>query len=251
MRLGAGFHKEMRLDERIGTAGWTIPRFVADEFPAEGTGLERYAARFSAAEINSTFYRSHKPSTWERWREVTPTDFCFAAKVPKTITHGAKLVGCEALLDAFVTEVSEGLGEKLGPLLVQLPPSLAFDADVAGAFFAALRQRSDRSIVCEPRHVSWFEPDAEALLVAHRAARAAADPARHSAGGTPGGWPGLAYWRLHGSPRMYYSSYDDAYLSTLARAVRAHEGEAWVIFDNTTSGAAAANALRLPEMLRG
>jgi uncharacterized protein YecE (DUF72 family) len=236
---------------RVGTAGWTIPRLVADEFPAEGTGLERYAARFSAAEINSTFYRSHKPSTWARWREATPADFRFAAKVPKAITHGAKLARCEALLDAFVEEVTRGLGEKLGPLLVQLPPSLAFDAEVAGAFVAAMRQRSKHSIVCEPRHASWFEPDADALLIGHQVARAAADPARHPNAAIPGGWRGLAYWRLHGSPRMYYSSYDDAFLAELAGAVRAHEGEAWVIFDNTTTGAAAANALHLSRMLSG
>jgi len=236
---------------RIGTAGWTIPRFVAGAFPAEGTGLERYAARFRAAEINSTFYRSHKPSTWVRWREAVPADFRFAAKVPKTITHGAKLIGCEALLDAFVTEVSEGLGEKLGPLLVQLPPSLAFDAEVAGAFFAALRRRSDHAIVCEPRHATWFGPEADALLVTHRVARAAADPARHPGAEAPGGWRELPYWRLHGSPRMYYSSYDDAFLGDVAAAVRAHDGAAWVIFDNTTSGAAAANALQLSRMLRG
>jgi uncharacterized protein YecE (DUF72 family) len=234
---------------RIGTAGWTIPRFVADEFPAEGTGLERYAARFRAAEINSTFYRSHKPSTWARWREAVPADFQFAAKVPKAITHEAKLVGCEARLDAFVAEVTDGLGEKLGPLLVQLPPSLAFDADVAGSFFAALREWTDQPLVCEPRHVTWFEPEAEALLVYYRVARAAADPARHPNADVPGGWPKFAYWRLHGSPRMYYSSYDDAFLGDLAVAVRAHQGQAWIIFDNTTSGAAAANALRLEEIL--
>jgi uncharacterized protein YecE (DUF72 family) len=234
---------------RIGTAGWTIPRFVADQFPTDGTGLERYAARFCAAEINSTFYRSHKPSTWERWREAVPAEFRFAAKVPKAITHEAKLVGCEGRLDAFVAEVTEGLGEKLGPLLVQLPPSLVFDPAVAGGFFKALRDRTDQPLVCEPRHVSWFGPEADGLLAEHRVARAAADPARHPNAGVPGGWRGLAYWRLHGSPRMYYSSYDDAFLSDLAAAVRAHEGEAWVIFDNTTSGAATANALQLQAML--
>jgi uncharacterized protein YecE (DUF72 family) len=236
---------------RIGTAGWTIPPFVADQFPTEGAGLERYAARFSAAEINSTFYRSHKPSTWARWREATPADFRFAAKIPKSITHGARLGSCDALLDAFVEEVTQGLGEKLGPLLVQLPPSLAFNAEVAGAFFATMRQRSEHAIVCEPRHASWFEPEAEALLIGHRVARAAADPARHPSAPIPGGWGGLAYWRLHGSPRMYYSSYDEAFLGELAAAVRAHGGEAWVIFDNTTSGAATANALQLSRMVSG
>ena len=234
---------------RIGTAGWTIPRFVADAFPAEGTGLERYAARFSAAEINSTFYRSHKPSTWARWREAVPADFRFAAKVPKAITHEAKLVDCEALLDAFLAEVTDGLGEKLGPLLVQLPPSLAFDAGVARAFFAALRAGTEQPLVCEPRHVSWFEPDAEDLLASFQIARAAADPARHPDAGIPGGWRGLAYWRLHGSPRIYYSSYDNAFLAKLAEAVGGREGEVWVIFDNTTSGAAATNALAISAML--
>lgn len=235
---------------RIGTAGWTIPRFVAAAFPPHGAGLARYAARFSAAEINSTFYRSHRPSTYERWRDITPADFRFAAKLPRAITHDARLAGCETLLEAFLEEVEAGLGDKLGPLLVQLPPSLAFDSATAGAFLDALRRRTARALVCEPRHASWFEPEADALLAAHEVARAATDPARHPDAGRPGGWRGLAYWRLHGSPRMYYSSYDDTALSELAATAQAHPREAWVIFDNTTSGAAAANALALSRLLQ-
>ncbi|HYG25736.1 MAG TPA: DUF72 domain-containing protein [Caulobacteraceae bacterium] len=230
---------------RIGTAGWAIPREVAGAFPREGTGLERYAARFGALELNSTFYRSHKPATYARWRESTAEDFRFAVKLSKAITHGARLVGCEAQIAAFVEEVRAGLAGKLGPILVQLPPSLAFDPAVAASFFAALRRRWSGAVVCEPRHVSWFEPRADALLVEHQVARVAADPARHPDAARPGGWGGLAYWRLHGSPRMYYSSYDEAWLCDLADAVQAQTVETWVIFDNTTSGAAAANALSL------
>lgn len=230
---------------RIGTAGWAIPRPVAEAFPAAGSGLQRYAARFDAAEINSTFYRPHRPATLERWRDTTPSAFRFAIKAPRAVTHEAKLVGCEEALRRFVHEVRL-LGDKLGPLLVQLPPSLAFHPVTAADFFAHLRDVWDGPAVCEPRHPSWFEPAADALLREARIARAAADPARRPLAGEPGGWPGLAYWRLHGSPHMYRSAYGEAALQALAARIRGNEAaERWCIFDNTTLGAAAANALSL------
>jgi uncharacterized protein YecE (DUF72 family) len=233
---------------RIGTAGWTIPRAVAESFPAAGSGLQRYAARFDAVEINSTFYRSHRPATYARWVASTPPGFRFAVKLPRAITHEARLAGAADLLAAFRAEAVQ-LGDKLGPLLVQLPPSLAYDPAVAGPFFDALRALWPEAVACEPRHASWFEAEAEAMLTSHRVARVAADPARHPDAARPGGWPGLRYWRLHGSPRMYWSAYDEAALGALARAIRASEVESWCVFDNTTSGAAAANALALQEML--
>ena len=100
-------------------------------------------------------------------------------------------------------------------------------------------------VACEPRHPTWFEADAEALLRAHRIARVAADPARVPAAAEPGGWPALAYWRLHGSPQMYWSSYEPATLDALAARLADAVSEPWCVFDNTTSGAAAANALDL------
>jgi uncharacterized protein YecE (DUF72 family) len=233
----------------VGTAGWAIPRAVGDRFASEGSGLHRYASVFSAAEINSTFYRPHRPETFARWRESTPSDFRFAVKLPRALTHEARLVGCEAGLDLFLGEVS-GLGQKLGPLLVQLPPRLAFEAPADDAFFGALRTRAPGPLVCEPRHATWFSDDADALLAGHQVARAAADPARHPRAASPGGWPGFAYWRLHGSPRMYFSSYDAEDLSALAEAIRRHPAETpWCIFDNTASGAAAANGLDLQALL--
>jgi uncharacterized protein YecE (DUF72 family) len=234
---------------RIGTAGWAIPRTVADAFPAAGTGLQRYAGRLVAAEVNSSFYRSHRPATWARWRDSTPSDFRFAVKAPRAATHEAKLAGCRGILAAFVAEAAE-LVPKLGPVLVQLPPSLALDPPVADRFFGELRELYAGPVACEPRHVSWFEADGDALLERHRVARVAADPPRHPRAFEPAGWRGLAYWRLHGSPRMYWSSYDDAALDALATAMRASSAdEVWCIFDNTTSGAAAANALELQRRL--
>ena len=235
---------------RIGTAGWTLPRANADSFPAGGTGLERYASRFNAAEINSSFHRPHRASTWARWGESVPDGFRFSAKLPKSITHQAKLVDCEPLLDGFLSEAG-ALGDKLAVLLVQLPPKLAFDAEVAGAFLAALGKRSVARIACEPRHPSWFDPDAGDFLAERSVARVGADPAVVPNAAAPGGWPGLAYIRLHGSPRMYRSSYADrlgSYASQLLAANKAG-AEAWCMFDNTASSAATGDALALQAML--
>ncbi len=228
---------------RIGTAGWAIPRAAAHRFPEEGSGLDRYAARLDAVEINSSFYRPHRRSTYERWAASVPARFRFAVKLPKSITHQAQLVDCAPLIARFLDEAA-GLGDRLGPILVQLPPSLAFDPDIAQAFFAELKVPG--VIVCEPRHPSWFGLQADALLRDHRVARVAADPARTPAAAAPGGWPGLAYFRLHGSPRTYWSNYEPEALAAWARRVaQAASGgvETWAIFDNTAHGHAIENAL--------
>jgi uncharacterized protein YecE (DUF72 family) len=236
---------------RVGTVGWAVPRAVAERFPAEGTTLQRYAARFDGVEVNSTFYRSHRASTYERWAAATPAHFRFAVKLPRSISHSARLVDAGPLIAAFREEALH-LGDKLGPLLVQLPPSLAFSRPVAEPFFAGLRGLWPGSIVCEPRHTSWFEGEADTLLTDHHVGRVAADPAVHPAASVPGGWAGIAYRRLHGSPRMYFSSYGRAQLEALSRAIQADcADERWCVFDNTTLGAAAANALALQSMLLG
>lgn len=237
---------EQRL--RIGTAGWSIAARAADLFPAEGSGLERYSARFGCAEINSSFHRSHRPETWRRWAESVPGDFRFSAKLPREITHVRRLADCSAPLAAALSEM-EGLGDRLEVLLVQLPPSLAFDSAVAASFLAGLRGRWDRHIACEPRHPSWFDGEAEALLTGLRVARVAADPARVAEAARPGGWPGLAYYRLHGSPVPYRSSYDDGRLETYANRIAAAAGPVWCIFDNTASSAATGDALKLQRLL--
>lgn len=228
---------------RIGTAGWSIPTACADQFPVSGTGLERYAALFSCAEINSSFHRSHRASTYEKWAASVPDDFRFSAKLPKTITHQAKLVDCEELVDRFVEEVRP-LGAKLAILLVQLPPSLAFDTALVGDFFDLVRAKTPLQLVCEPRHASWFEGEADELLDRLRIARVAADPANPD-GEAPGGWRGLSYYRWHGSPRMYRSSYDDGRLEPLAEEIRTEGRPVWCIFDNTASSAATSDALKL------
>lgn len=235
----------------IGTAGWSIPVKDAAAFPVEGTSLERYAARFRGVEINSSFHRSHRASTWQRWADAVPDDFRFAAKLPKTITHQHKLQDCGELLRAFLDE-SGSLGAKLAVLLVQLPPKLAFDPGLCGRFFEQLGSLTAVQAVCEPRHPSWFEPEADALLASLRVARVAADPALSQSAARPGGWRGLTYWRLHGSPAMYRSAYGPERLAGYAAQIRsalAEGRESWCMFDNTASSAAAGDALGLQRLL--
>jgi uncharacterized protein YecE (DUF72 family) len=238
---------------RIGTAGWSVPSRYVAAIPPGGSHLERYSRRLDAVEINSSFYRPHQRKTYERWAQSAPTGFRFSVKLPKAITHEQRLADCGALLDRFAAEVA-GLGDKLGVLLVQLPPKLALERRVAGRFFHDLRERIDTPIACEPRHASWFTPDISDWLTERRIARVAADPAPVTGAGEPGGWNGLAYYRWHGSPRIYYSDYDDAALKSLKKRLdemRERGAATWCIFDNTALGAALGNALALaPEPIR-
>jgi uncharacterized protein YecE (DUF72 family) len=238
---------------RIGCAGWSIPSRHAGLFGEGDNHLARYATRFDVAEINSTFYRPHQPRTFERWAAEVPPDFRFSAKLPRAITHESRLHATGDALSAFF-EALAGLGAKLGGVLVQLPPSLAYDARLADRFFAMMRRRSDTRIACEPRHASWFEPAVDALWKRHGIARVAADPALSAEAARPGG-PASArwrYWRWHGSPRMYYSAYDDAALRSLAdglAATSSARSPGWCLFDNTAHGHAMADAARLQAML--
>jgi uncharacterized protein YecE (DUF72 family) len=207
--------------------------------------LERYGAILNAVEINTSFYRPHRTATYERWATSVPEDFRFAVKVPKAITHERRLKDVSDLLDQFLSE-AQGLGPKLGPLLVQLPPSLSFQPGVADRFLSDMRSRIEGSIVCEPRHTSWFTPEVEALLDELRIARVAADPAPVPGAGEPGGWRGLAYYRLHGSPKIYYSAYSAEYLAAIAEVLARDSAagiESWCIFDNTAAFAATGDAL--------
>ena len=233
----------------VGIAGWSIRKEQSQLFAADGTHLQRYASRFNAVEINSSFYQSHKRDTYERWSTSVPAAFRFSVKMPKWLTHEACLEDSGEPLTQFLGEIA-GLGRKLGCVLVQLPPSLAYDPRTVETFFSALRARYHGPAVCEPRHHTWFTGAADARLDAHGVGRVGADPRCAEDGGDPGASIRVAYFRLHGSPDMYYSSYDDAYLDLLAKRIRVFKkAPVWCIFDNTARGAATVNAIALIERL--
>jgi uncharacterized protein YecE (DUF72 family) len=233
----------------IGCAGWSLPREQWKVFPAAGTHLQRYAAQLTCVEINSSFYRPHRPATYARWAESVPEGFRFSVKVPRQITHEARLQDCAKLIDDFIEQCSH-LGQKLGCLLIQLPPSLFFERQTTQTFLSTLRERYEGFAVLEPRHVSWQTPEAQALLIEHRIGQVAADPSPLPEGDVPSAWSGIRYYRLHGSPRIYYSSYEMPWLEHLVQKIQiqADGVPTWCIFDNTASGAATANALELQRM---
>lgn len=227
-----------------GCAGWSIPGADRGAFPAEGSHLEKYASVFGAVEVNSSFYRPHQAKTYEKWAGCVPNDFRFSVKLPRTITHDAKLVDVGSPLEQFAGEVA-GLGEKLGCVLVQLPPKLEFDAQLAAEFIGRLTERLRCTIALEARNASWFSGEATALLTGAEVTRVIADPPKGQEGPHV---PTTAtiYVRLHGSPRVYYSSYEAGYLAQLAQDMRVHAlagRTVWTIFDNTASGASMSNAL--------
>jgi uncharacterized protein YecE (DUF72 family) len=234
----------------IGCAGWSLHKDVAPEFPEDGSHLERYAAVFPAVEINSSFYRPHQPQTYARWAASVPPDFRFAVKLPKAITHEARLREVDALLDRFAGEAGH-LGAKLGCVLVQLPPKGVFDEEVARDFLPRLRERLGCMLALEARHPTWFSDAATEVLREHAVTRVVADP--------PAGQPGphvpttaAGYLRLHGSPRVYYSSYPAEVLrqvETRIADLTRGGADCWCIFDNTAAFAAVPNALEVMRAL--
>jgi uncharacterized protein YecE (DUF72 family) len=234
---------------RIGIAGWAMPGALSDKSPGRHSHLEQYSQYFNAVEINSSFYRPHRRHSYKRWAANVPASFRFAVKIPKLITHERRLVDCAEQVSAFLHSVA-GLDEKLGVLLLQLPPSAAFDEPVVREFLELLTKQTTAKLVCEPRHPSWFGSTAEDLLTRFGVARVSAHP-------VPRGCPdkvtensGLVYLRLHGAPRMYYSAYSPEFLAGISShiALGGH-GETWCIFDNTAEGAAWTNARSLLELI--
>lgn len=236
---------------RIACAGWRLPSKARDAFPSDGTHLERYSTVFSAVEINSSFYRPHMPKTYARWRDSVPHDFSFSVKMPRTISHEHRLRDTNDLLGRFLGEVSE-LGSKLGCLLLQLAPSLELNIAEADAFFSLLRQQTNIAVACEPRHATWFSDAAANLMRQYAIGCVDADP-RSVADVGPAGFGRTAYRRLHGSPIIYRSAYDEAFIESLSELIvtaAAHADTIWCVFDNTAEGEAISNALALQKLLR-
>jgi uncharacterized protein YecE (DUF72 family) len=233
-----------RMRIRVGLAGWTNPPVKRLERRVGQTHLSYYAAHFSCVEINSSFYRPHRRATYQRWRDETDPQFRFSVKMPRSVTHESHLKRCAAEVARFYEDVA-ALQPKLAAVLVQLPPSLEFNGRTARAFFGSVPRLRGTKLVCEPRHPSWFTSAAESALRDATVSRVAADPARCPGAETPGGGARrFAYFRWHGSPRLYYSKYSEAQLAAFAALARSTQAtDTWCIFDNTAAHAAWENAL--------
>jgi uncharacterized protein YecE (DUF72 family) len=235
---------------QVGLAGWSNPPAERANRADANSHLAHYAQHFSCVEINSSFYRAHQSSTYARWREDTPPHFRFSVKMPKSITHESHLKRCTAEVERFYEEISS-LRTKLAVVLVQLPPSLEFEARTVASFFNRVPRLRGTRVVCEPRHASWFSRAADSVLKEAKVSRVAADPARFPVAEIPMGYRRFAYFRWHGSPRLYYSKYSELQLSSFIAAVRSCGArDTWCVFDNTALYAAWGDALRLIGGLR-
>lgn len=235
----------------LGTCGWNYPDW-RDGFYAglpSCDWLGRYASRFKAVEVDSTFYRQQRPATFAHWREQTPDNFVFAIKGHRYLTHVLRLtVPPEALEKSRAAAAM--LGGKLAAVLWQTPRSLHKDLARLEGFAALLRAWPEARHVLEFRHSSWFDGETAACLREHNLANCLSDAAD---------WPlweavtsDLVYLRLHGHAATYSSRYSEAELAAWADRIRGwlkRGCTVHVYFDNTAGGAALDNALRLGEML--
>lgn len=231
----------------IGTAGWSLPKGpkeIVDKFPEGGSHLERYSRVFSGVEINSSFYREHLPKTYERWASEVPGHFRFSVKLSQEFTHNCSLRPKEKDVRASLEGIQH-LGDKLGFLLLQFPKSMDFHAKNMDRFFRIIRESYHGPIALEARNCAWIESEGKKLMYDYEVSKVVADPER-----CPGGpkklltASGSAYFRLHGAPVIYRSSYPKKYLRELKQEIKAFKN-VWVIFDNTTLGKATGNALEL------
>ncbi len=256
---------------RVGTSGWKYPEWRGKFYPKgliQRLELSYFAERIHTLELNGPFYGLMRPSTYQNWANEVPDGFRYAVKGWKTISHFKKLKDVEKPLSQFFGSGVLDLGEKLGPILWQLPPSLRFDTQTLSSFLELLPTTTaeaaifagvdapDHSVslryALEPRNDSFSDPDVAMILKNHDVAMVTSD--------NPGRFPvfhevtaSFAYFRLHGTPRMYYSDYSDEQLATWADGMsRLLQGgrDVYCYFDNTAGGRAPYNAISLAEMLQ-
>lgn len=229
---------------RIGTAGWAIPKEFQDSFPTDGGHLQRYSRVFNCVEINSTFSKIHRASTFAKWFESTPEDFEFSLKLHRSFTHGSDLKPRVKDLKSNL-ELMKHLGQKWSVLLLQFPSKQNFDEKRMGRFYSLIRRHYEGKLVVEPRNTSWLSVEARKLMKEFKVSKVIADPERcpHRTKDILRSGE-ITYYRLHGTPDIYRSSYSRAFLKSLKTDLIQYDNP-WCIFDNTTLGKATGNALEL------
>lgn len=238
----------------IGTSGWNYAHWKGCFYPEDlpsSQWLEFYSRHFRTVELNVTFYRTPQETTVRKWVNATPEDFVFSVKMNRRITHRHRLSGAEEALETFLAMLS-GFGQRLGVVLMQLPPSLRFDRERAESFFEALRRKSPHiRYALEPRHQTWLQKDAYALLRHYEIAFCQAD----SGGRYPTAEVVTApfvYLRFHGPGALYASAYTDGQLRAVAEKIRAWRDQgldAYAYFNNDFHGYAVENARKLIEFV--
>ncbi len=234
----------------IGTSGWHYKHWCGPYYPeklAASKMLACYYKDFDTVEINNSFYRLPDESTFAKWREDTPKDFCFAVKGSRFITHMKKLKDPENALENLIPR-AEALKEKLGPILFQLPPHWAVNLERLEIFLEALPKT--HLYAFEFREPTWLNDDVYSILHRHNASFCMYELNRFQ---TPdiitGDW---TYIRLHGPGGKYQGSYSSGRLGEWARKIvewNSRLRAIYVYFDNDQAGYAVQNALELKRLV--
>jgi len=235
----------------IGTSGWAYKHWRGGVWYPEGLRQKDefayHTRQFDTVEINSTFYHLPPEATFAGWAEKSPPGFVFAVKFSRYLTHMKKLADPQEPLQLFLGRAA-AMGEKLGPVLLQLPPSLQLDTGRLTALLALLP--GDRRFTFEFRHESWFCEDIYGLLRQHNAALTISDTPRYPL--VERVTADFVYVRLHGHERLYASNYSDEQLREWAGKMMrwmAQKRDVYAYFDNDAHGYAAWNARTLRGMV--
>lgn len=237
------------MNYRVGCSGWSYPHWRDRFYPhglRQADWFKHYSATFDTVEINNSFYRTPSGEQFKTWRQKAPSGFLYAVKVNRGITQFQK-IGPDSYpqFQEFVRR-AEQLGDRLGPLLLQLPPSLHRDDERLSAFLAQ-QVMSKRQIAIEFRHESWFDDRVYALMREHQVALVLSDfkdlPVPQVA---TTDW---TYLRLHGPSGGYWGSYSEDKLREWANRLKSLCQSGYVYFNNDMEAAAPHDALLMRQLL--
>lgn len=227
----------------VGCSGFYYPDWKGSFYPEDlpkSKWFGFYGAEFDSLELNSSFYRYPTAISLQRWYHLSPQNFSFSVKAPRSITHFRQFKDCGKQLDDFYKLVGEGLQEKLATVLFQLPPNFDYSVERLERILVSLN--STFVNVVEFRHTSWWQPVVFAALAKKKVVFAG--QSHPSLPDEPVVNGEVGYYRFHGVPRLYYSSYDEEQLADIAQRMRSQRKlkEAYVYFNNTAEMGAINNA---------
>jgi uncharacterized protein YecE (DUF72 family) len=233
----------------IGCSGFHYKHWKGTFYPADlpqRRWFEYYAQHFSTLELNVTFYRFPRVGFLRKWYTDSPADFRFSVKAPKAITHFKQFHNTIDMITSFYATIREGLADKLGPVLFQFPPRFHYAEDRLQRVLDQLDPRFDN--VLEFRHPSWWREDVYKKLGEHQIAFCGMShpdlPRDVVANST------VLYYRFHGVPNLYSSSYNDQELFDVVTAVKKKKSvdSAWFYFNNDAAVAAIPNAQSMVQL---
>lgn len=231
---------------RIGCSGFYNAHwkkiFYPDTLPQK-EWLTFYARQLNTIEVNSSFYRFPTVQRLTNWYLQTPDDFIFSIKAPKIITHLNRFNDCQELIDQFYSICDQGLKDKLGCLLFQLPPTISYSQEKLDQILNCLRPGFNN--VVEFRHPSWWNNEVPGILAEKGVVFCSVNHPKMP--NTIFTNLSKAYIRLHGNPEMFYSSYSSEFLRKLSNFIlgRSEALEVYIYFNNTASTSGILNALEL------